>query len=554
MNNQCYQRMNDINSGKNVCDMQLRVVDYARVSTDSVAQKSSFINQQNTYQQMIADNPNWEYAGSYSDEAVSGTKVYLRGGFQQMISDAKLGLFDMVIVKDVARFARNMKECLVFVDTLKSCGVMVFFVKENINTFNKQQEMLLNVMAMGAQMEAESARSRTKIVFQQGIKAGKVYGNSKILGYEKDHCKLVVNEAEAEIVRLIFHLYVHERMGLRRIAKELALRGIHRSDGTDIPTRTISCVLENPKYKGFYCGGKSEKVDMGERYVRTMLPEDKWTMYRDESIPAIISEELWDAAKAIRKEKSMQFSNDVKAPLNQGIYRYSGKIESDIAEGINYTRTIYRYNNIEREAWQCRNHKDMKNTSSVGPTLYSDELDTILQTIFSGMLGGFDETIADLMQRYTNALQQENNPANRMKLEREREKINAKRNRLIDIFVDGSIRKEEYAQRVKGYDDELQRIDAEIGELQSTQDKGKLLCAQLMVLKEHISKIVHESVPNKETIDALVSKIHVCKESSKKDIYIEIHLKLANQHQKYHIQRTPAGTQISSCNCCSKHS
>ena len=91
--------------------------------------------------------------------------------------------------------------------------------------------------------------------------------------------------------------------GLRRIAKELAERGITRKDGTQIPTRTLKTVLENPKYKGFYCGGKTEKLDMGERYVRRELPENEWVMYKDPAIPAIVSEALWDEAAQIRKER-----------------------------------------------------------------------------------------------------------------------------------------------------------------------------------------------------------------------------------------------------------
>lgn len=553
MNNRCYQFMIDINNNKEAKDMKLRVVDYARVSTDSIAQRNSFLNQKSTYQKIIEDNPNWEYVGSYSDEAVTGTKAYLRGGFQQMITDATVDVFDMIIVKDVPRFARNMKECLVYVDKLKSLGVMVYFVKENINTFNKSQEMLLGVMAMGAQMEAESARSRTKIVFQQGIKAGKIYGNSKILGYQKDHCKLVINEAEAEIVRLIFHLYVHERMGLRRIAKELALRGNHRSDGTDIPTRTISCVLENPKYKGFYCGGKTEKIDVGERYVRTPLSEDKWVMYRDSSIPAIVSEELWDAAAAIRAARKREHATDVKNPCNQGIYRYSGKIVSDIADGISYTRTLYRYNGIEREAWQCRNHKDMTNTSNVGPTLYSDELDTILQSIVTSMLGGYDAVIDDLLARYTAALEQTNNAETRAKLEAARDKAKQKCSRLLDLYVDGTITKEVYSSRAKAYDTDLQKIESQIDELQKFHDKREQLRGQLADLKAHIAQMAKETVPSKETIETIVDRIHVCKESTKKEIHIDVRLKLVNVNQKYHINRTKAGTEISSCICCNRH-
>ena len=241
-----YDLLRAVNNGVNIQEMDLRVVDYARVSTASREQRKSFENQLDTYRRMIEENSHWTYAGTYSDEAVTGTKAHLRGGFQQMIRDAQAGLFDLILVKDVARFARNIKECLVYKDQLKSYGVMIWFVKENINSFLSSDEMMLKFMALGAEMEANSARTRTKIVFEQGIRKGKVYGNSKILGYTKDHCTLVVDEQEAETVRLIFDLYVHERMGLRRIAKELAERGITRKDGTQIPPRTIKTVLENP--------------------------------------------------------------------------------------------------------------------------------------------------------------------------------------------------------------------------------------------------------------------------------------------------------------------
>lgn len=192
MNPKHYELLKAVNSGVDIREMKLRVVDYARVSTAGYAQKKSFENQLETYRRMIEENPTWVYAGTYSDEAVSGTKAALRGGFQQMITDAEKGCFDLVLVKDVARFARNIKECLIYKDKLKSCGVMIYFVKENINSFRNCDEMMLQFMALGAEMEAKSARSRTKIVFEQGIQNGKIYGNSKILGYQKQNCKLII--------------------------------------------------------------------------------------------------------------------------------------------------------------------------------------------------------------------------------------------------------------------------------------------------------------------------------------------------------------------------
>lgn len=548
-----YDLLRAVDNGANIQDMDLRVVDYARVSTASREQRKSFENQLDTYRQMIEDNPNWTYSGTYSDEAVTGTKVYLRGGFQQMIADAQAGLFDLVIVKDVARFARNMKECLVYKDCLKSYGVMIWFVGNNINSFRSKDEMLLQCMAMGAEMEAKNARSRTKIVFEQGIRKGRVYGNSKILGYTKDHCKLVVDEEEAETVRLIFDLYVHQRMGLRRIAKELAERGITRKDGTQIPTRTIKTVLENPKYKGFYCGGKTEKLDMGERYVRRELPESEWVMYKDPSIPAIVSEALWDEAAQIRRERQEKFREEVSAPCNQGIYRYSGKIISgfDAAPGVSFTRCMYRYKDTEREGWQCRNHKDAAHPGNIGPTLYSDELDMIVQKMLHDLLGGYDAMIADLMLRYQSATTGQQIEKRVAALRKEQETIEKKRRKLLDLYEDDAITKDEYMARSAQHKARLDAIQEEREALNVSSDKSRQMLEQLDELKQSVSRMAKESTPSKETIDSLVDKIVVRGDSTKKAINLDITLKVVAVTRTFEILRNRKQEDVS-CICCNQ--
>ena len=548
-----YDLLRAVDNGANIQDMDLRVVDYARVSTASREQRKSFENQLDTYRQMIEDNPNWTYSGTYSDEAVTGTKAHLRGGFQQMIADAQAGLFDMVIVKDVARFARNIKECLVYKDRLKSCGVMVWFVKENINSFRTNDQMMLQFMALGAEMEAKSARSRTKIVFEQGIQKGKVYGNSKILGYTKDHCKLVIDEEEAEIVRLIFELYVHQRMGLRRIAKELAERGITRKDGTQIPTRTIKTVLENPKYKGFYCGGKTEKLDMGERYVRRELPESEWVTYKDPSIPAIVSEALWDEAAQIRRGRQEKFREEVSAPCNQGIYRYSGKIISgfDAAPGVSFTRCLYRYKGINREGWQCRNHKDAAHPGNIGPTLYSDELDVIVQKMLHDLLGGYDTMIADLMRRYQAATTGQQIEKRMAVLQKEQAAIEKKRRKLLDLYEDDAITKDEYMARSAQHKARLDAIQEEREALNVSFDKSRQMLEQLDELKQSVSRMAEESIPSKETIDNLVDRIVVRGDSTKKEINLEITLKVIAVTRTFQVLRNCKQEDVS-CICCNQ--
>ena len=415
--------------------------------------------------------------------------------------------------------------------------------------------MFLQWMALGAEMEAENARSRTKIVFEQGIQRGKVYGNSKILGYTKDHCKLVVDEEEAETVRLIFDLYVHQRMGLRRIAKELAERGITRKDGTQIPTRTLKTVLENPKYKGFYCGGKTEKLDMGERYVRRELPENEWVMYKDPAIPAIVSEALWDEAAQIRKERQGKYREEVSAPCNQGIYRYSGKIVSgfDAAPGVSFTRCLYRYKGINREGWQCRNYKDAAHPGNIGPTLYSDELDTIVQGMLHDLLGGYDAMIADLMRRYQSATTGQQIEKRMETLKKEQETIEKKRRKLLDLYEDDAITKDEYMTRSAEHKSRLNVIQSEREMLKASSEKSRQMLVQLDGLKQSVRRMAEESTPSKETIDSLIDKIVVRGDSTKKAINLEITLKVIAVTQAFQILRNRKQNDVS-CSCCNQRS
>ena len=198
MTNKARQRMDSINRGARLEDMPLRVAIYARVSTESEEQRKSIQNQIETYRSMIEENPNWQYVGLYSDEGITGTRMDIRDQFNTMIEDARRGKMDLVITKSVSRFARNLKDFLEVVDKLKDLGVIVKFDEEHCLNCRTNDHVMLEMFALGAAMEARSAQERTRVAFQNRIKQGAVFGNSKILGYTKNQCKLVVDEGEAQ--------------------------------------------------------------------------------------------------------------------------------------------------------------------------------------------------------------------------------------------------------------------------------------------------------------------------------------------------------------------
>lgn len=531
MNTGYYQLFRRVNNGEDIHQINLRVVDYARVSTDSIQQQKSFRNQLETYRAMIEENPNWIYVGTYCDHAVTGTKASLRGGFQQMITDASLGKFDLILVKDVARFARNIKECLIYKDKLKSYGVMIYFVKENINSFRCTDELLLQFMALGAEMEAKNARTRTKIVFEQGIQKGKVYGNSNILGYNKQNCSLSIDPYEAKIVKKIFEWYVYQEMGYRRISQQLAEQGFFRKDGSCISARTIKNVLENPKYKGFFCGGKTEQIDLGEKYIRKELPQKEWTVYKDSAIPAIISESLWNQAQLIHKKRAKHFSKS-DTVIQYKKYRYSGLIVYQ-EEKLPYSHYLYHYKNTHREGWQCRNCKKIYKIAT--PVIYTDEIDPIIQSIFREILVQYQWKATNLLDKYQALIEKGTFYTQQEQLEKQEQQQKIKMKRLLDLYQDTTISKKEYLQWLQEYKQQLKTLQKKKQSiLQQEQTTRKVSFSQL---QQKIPEILQQLIPNRELLSNMIDKIVVQNTSTKQRIQLEIYLKNSVTTRQYCIIR-----------------
>ncbi|MCL2361360.1 MAG: recombinase family protein [Defluviitaleaceae bacterium] len=299
-----YKARNELNKGRSIYDLPLRVTFYARVSTGSDEQNHSLKNQIDYYSEYIKKTPRWAYIDGYIDEALSGTSVIKRESFLQMIEDAKDEKFDFIITKEISRFSRNTLDSIRYTQELLAAGVGVLFQSDNINTLMPDAELRLTIMSSIAQDEVRKISERVKFGLKRAIKNGVVLGSSNIWGYSKQDGKLVVDESEAEIVRHIFSLYTDQSMGIRAICAWLQKRGYRNNKGNDFSFSTIRGILANPKYKGFYCGNKTHKYDYKLNDVR-QLDESEWVMYRDEdNVPPIVSEEIWDRANMILRKRS----------------------------------------------------------------------------------------------------------------------------------------------------------------------------------------------------------------------------------------------------------
>lgn len=223
---------------------------YARVSTEHEAQLNALENQKDWYKPILDYNKNWNVVCTYVDEGITGTSAQKRPQFLKMISDAKTGNFDLIITREVSRFARNTVDTLQYTRQLKGMGVEVYFISDNIKTFDGDGELRLTIMATLAQDESRKTSIRVKAGQQTSMEKGVLYGNGNILGYDRVGKELVINPEQARTVRQIYDWYL-QGWGIRKICYELETHGFKTAMGkSQWYSTNVSKILKN----SFYCG------------------------------------------------------------------------------------------------------------------------------------------------------------------------------------------------------------------------------------------------------------------------------------------------------------
>ena len=285
-----------------------RVAAYCRVSTDQEEQLSSYEAQVNYYTNYIEKHPDYEFAGIYADEGISGTTTKKREQFNRMIEDCKAGKIDMIITKSISRFARNTLDCLNFVRQLKDLGIGVTFEKEAIFTLDSKGEVLLSILSSLAQDESRSISENSTWGIRRRFEQGKLHVNhTKFLGYDKDkNGNLVVNEKQAKIVRRIYKEFLDGK-GANRIARDLELGGVANWNGkAKWYEGSIRKMLTNEKYKGDALLQKTYTVDFLSK-KRADNDGQVPQYYVEDSHPAIIDKEMWEAVQ-LEMERRRNFA------------------------------------------------------------------------------------------------------------------------------------------------------------------------------------------------------------------------------------------------------
>lgn len=538
-----YEIKQALSAGNTIYDLPLRVTYYARVSTDKDEQLHSLSAQVQYYSDFIQKCSNWTYIEGYVDEGISGTSVNKRENFLRMIDDAKKGMFDFIVTKEISRFSRNTLDSIQFTQELLRSGVGVLFQSDNINTLMPDSELRLTIMSSIAQDEVRKISERVRFGFKRAIEKGTVLGNNRIWGYQKENGRLVVDEKEAEIVRLIFELYANQRMGIRTISNYLAEHGYENSRGNAFSFSTIRGILSNPKYKGYYCGRKSTKIDYKLSTIKTFTP-DQWVMYKDEeNVPPIVSEELWEKANFILAKRSAKQSAEDKTSY-QNKYTYSGKIVCGIHQEP-YHRSVYRYKSGNKEVWQCREYAKKGKSGCQSPIIYTSELDDIMRRTLEEVAIHKAVVVHELIQIYSSIRGEEAVEKKSAKCKAEMDEILRRKDRLLDLNIDGRITDQEFSARNDRFNQELEKLQEQLRELEEEKLKTRDMMQSIETLRQIITReLSFESGFSDGVIDALLDHIEVKGMGEKNDVTVTVYLKAMPEGQTYSIHRIRGNTSV----------
>ena len=520
---------NEMRNGRSIYDLPLRVTYYARVSTDKDEQLNSLENQVQYYTELIQSKPNWTYIPGYIDEGISGTSTKKRDSFNRMIADAKAGCFDFIITKEISRFSRSTLDSIKYTQELLEHDVGVLFQNDNINTLDSDSEFRLVVMAGVAQDEVRKLSERLKFGFRQAVKNGHVLGNDRLWGYDKKNCILTINEAEAPVIRRIFDLYANQQMGIRRISQTLYDEGYTSRQGNAFNVLTIRHVLQNPKYKGWYCANKSQTVDYRSKR-KVFLDESEWVMYPDASIPAIVPEELWDRANALYRHRSEEQRQKANGASYHNRYPYSGKIVCE-EHGTSYYRQVLKSQKGEKEVWQCRVYRDRGRAACSAPQLRSAELDQIMARIFDQLAQNKQAIVEAVMKVIQSVPDEHDYQRDALRLEEDLAAIHAKKDCLLEISIAGAITIDEFKKRNDGFNEQIQKLEEQLTVLRQEEQKSKASVEQLDKIKDALhEELSFKNGINSALVTTILDHIVVKKGSTKEKLLLDIHLKFGDPY------------------------
>lgn len=503
-----------------------KVAVYGRVSSEHEAQLSAFQNQIVWYDRQIEKHPEWEVADKYLDKGITGTQAKKRTHFLRMIEDAKHGKFDLIITREVSRFARNTLETLEYTRLLKSLSIEVYFIEDGISTFDKDGEIRLTNMAANAQEESRKLSERVKAGQYIARHEKKVlYGTGNILGYNRSGESFVIDEEQAETVTMIFRLYL-EGKGIRTIKKELLKAGRKNSAGqVKWFESTISRILDNPMYISKQYQEQTTVVDFLEHKVEKNDKSNYVLLEGD--FEAIISVEDFEKIAEIKVERVNKNPGPKSYATKTSKNKWMNLLECGC--GARYQQYKWRkYKDTDEvvKGYACRN-RITNNTTQYRlenglplegacdrKSISEWHLELMIKDTLEEMWGFRKESVSKAFEIIKDSFVNDevDNRNKVQELESKIDKNKLKISRLIDLYTDGLIDKNELNDKREQYNEIIKAAKEEVDRISGGLDAAeKNLETKLMHIRETLEQLVDFDAERLEEdiISQLVDKVIV---------------------------------------------
>lgn len=494
----------------------MNIAAYCRVSTDKSDQLNSLETQKEfflEYTKRTGDN----LIKLYADEGISGTKIKNRKEFQRMLADAEKGLFDMVVVKDISRFARNTVDLLQSVRRLKSLGIETQFLTANMTSMGNS-EFVLTIF--GALAQEESANTSKRIKFGKKMNAEKGRVPNIVFGYDKtigDYFNLSINENEAMAIRQIFQWYTEEGYGGSKIANMLNERGIKTKRGNNWSQNSVCRILTNEIYTGKIINGKEEIADFltGQRKEKD---ESEWLVTLRPEL-RIIEDEVFDKAQDILKGRHDSFKITHERQSNK--YLFSTLIKCKEC-GWSFRRTVRQYKNTYVR-WVCSGHNGKGADSCPNAvTVDEEELIQALQDYFEEILSKKKKVINYVIKEFQRVYKaKDENIEYEKQLNTELNRLRKSREKYMDMYTDDLISREELNEKTGGMRKEIERLENELKMVSYHLTKGEQLEAILNSTFKQLEDITDVHEMTNVQLKRLINKIEVDKDGNV-DIYLRL--------------------------------
>ena len=511
-------KQNIVNSVKKIIK---RVCAYARVSTDSEEQLTSYSSQIKHYSEYIKSNPEWKFVGVYADEGISGTQIKKRTQFKRMIDDALNGKIDMIIAKSISRFARNTLDTLKIVRELREHNVDVYFEKENIHTLELDSEMFLTLYSAFAQAESESTSMNVKMGLNAKMKRGEPVGNQNCYGYiwNEETKELEINEEQASIVRFIFDLYI-KGVGGRTIAHRLNDKGIPTYFNKKWSQGSISRIIKNEKYVGDLLGQKYYVVDPLS-HKRCLNYGEKEQYYVKDHHIGIIDRDTWNKAQEILNKRN----NNKKDNGREHRTTYSLKYDfsSKIVCGHCNSTYVRRQGTKRKDGtapiyWKCFQQVDEKRYCEKSKFIRDDVLKDMFVELYNLIVINKHQTKEKLLEAIKSTLKENNYQKDIDKLSVDLDKLNIKLSKLVDMKLEEIIDKDTYIKKEKEIKMQITELEEKITNLQNKENTNNNIAKKIKEIEKIVNAPTSLKEFDKEVFDSIVERIIIGEDGSDEQV------------------------------------